>query len=390
MQDIGQIQTGPPESGRWKDANFRELVDTAPDAILVTERTGKILLANAQAVRLFGYSHEELIGNSIEILVPDQSRAAHVQQRENYARNVATRPMGTGLDLWARRKNGTEFPVDISLSPLRIEDALYVTAAIRDVTDKKESEARIRRLNSELQHKVAELAAANQELEAFCSSVAHDIRAPLRRLEQFSKILLDEANELSLEHREHLENIRAGARSLFQLSESLLSFSKLGQQPLTTQRVNLNAIVRNVVSQVQHDATFASNVPEWHVDDLPDVVCDNTLMRQVFWNLVSNAAKFSRNNLRPVIEIGQATKDEDHAFFVRDNGVGFDMKDAGTLFRLFRRLHSDEVFEGIGVGLANVRRIVEKHGGSVWATGAPGQGACFYFTLPSDLPETVL
>jgi light-regulated signal transduction histidine kinase (bacteriophytochrome) len=164
----------------------------------------------------------------------------------------------------------------------------------------------------------------------------------------------------------------------------------LGQQPLTTQRVNLNAIVRNVVSQVQHDATLASNAPEWHIDDLPDVVCDNTLMRQVFWNLVSNAAKFSRNNLRPVIEIGQSTKDDDHAFFVRDNGVGFDMKDAGTLFRLFRRLHSDEVFEGIGVGLANVRRIVEKHGGSVWATGAPGQGACFYFTLPSDLPETVL
>jgi PAS domain S-box-containing protein len=371
----------------WVESNFRLLMDAAPDAMLVANEAGEIILANLQAERMFGYRREELIGNSIEILVPPSVRAVHAFHRDNFFRDGKPRAMGVGLQLSARRSDGSEFPVEISLSPLATSKATYIAAAIRDVTDRKEAEEKIRRLNLVLETKVADLAAANKELESFSYSISHDLRAPLRQINGFAKILLDEARPLlSPGQCAYLEEIRAGARHLGQLVDDLLRFSQLGRQALRPQPVSMNALVDSVVGEVQLDEQSGREL-HWQLDPLPDLVCDSALMRQVFRNLISNAVKFTKNRSVAHIHVGQLETPDGHAFFVRDNGVGFNMKHSNKLFGVFQRLHLQEEFEGTGVGLATVHRIVVKHGGRVWVEAEQDRGATFYFALSSLTTE---
>ena len=379
--------TKPPE---WVESNFRLLMDAAPDAMLVADRAGSIVLANFQAEKLFGYPREQLIGYSIDILVPPALKEKHVLHRADFFKDARPRPMGAGLQLSARRSDGAEFPVEISLSPLITEDESYVTAAIRDISDRKQTEEKIRKLNSELQKKVADLAATNKELESFSYSISHDLRAPLRQIDGFSKILLEEAKALPHEHREYLEEIRNGARHLGQLVDDLLNFSRLGRQALVLQRVSMNALVRSVVSEMQRDLQGSQRLLEWHIGSLPDATCDSTLLRQVFRNLISNAVKFTKTKPRAIIEIGYSTEIGQPAFFVRDNGVGFNMKYADKLFGVFQRLHLQEEFEGTGVGLATVQRIILKHGGKVWVDAEQDRGATFCFSLSPDFGSSQL
>lgn len=373
----GQREVTPPE---WVDANFRLLLDAAPDAMVVVDQTGIIVLANLQADRIFGHSRDQLTGHSIDTLVPERFRDRHLGHREFYFRDPRVRPMGRSLELYGLRRDGSEFPVEISLSPLNVSGSLYITAAIRDITDRKEIEEKVRALNSELEKKIADLAATNQELESFSYSVSHDLRAPLRQVDGFSKILLDEAaDSLSPEQRGYLQEIRNGTRHLGQLVDDLLKFSRLGRQALVPQLVSLNALVLSVVSEAQSDLANSGRVIEWQLNTLPDVICDTTLIRQAFRNLISNAVKFTQGRSKAFIEIGY--DQEQSAFFVRDNGVGFDMKYADKLFGVFQRLHLQDDFEGTGVGLATVQRIVLKHGGRIWATAEPDRGATFFFTI---------
>jgi light-regulated signal transduction histidine kinase (bacteriophytochrome) len=245
--------------------------------------------------------------------------------------------------------------------------------------------ARIEEQNAELERRVhertAELEAANAELEAFCSSAAHDLRMPLRAITGFTDVLLDQRTAALPETaKRYVHLIRSGSAQMSQLIQDLLSFSRLGRQELARATVDLEKLCRDVLRELGPD--FVGRGVEVKIGRLPAAFGDPALLRVVFANLLSNALKYSRSRQPAVIEIGSVERSGEAVVFVRDNGVGFDMRNAGKLFGVFQRMHHAHEFEGTGVGLATVRRIVERHGGRIWAEAAPEKGATFFFVLP--------
>jgi len=262
--------------------------------------------------------------------------------------------------------------------------------AIRYAIEREKSEQRIRRFNEELEERVrartAELEAANQELEAFSSSVSHDLRGPLHLIDGFSSILEETHGALlNPEGRKCLERIHKGVLEMAGIIESLLNLSRLGRRQLKMQPTSLNEVVALVLADLK--AEIHDRQIEWKVGNLPLVECDQGLIKQVLINLIGNSVKYTRPRDVAVIELGQATVDGEQVIFVRDNGAGFDMKYADKLFGAFQRLHRHEDFEGTGVGLATVRRIVQRHGGRIWAKAELDKGATFYFTLGLGQPS---
>lgn len=255
-----------------------------------------------------------------------------------------------------------------------------------EIAERKRAEAEVRRLNAELELRVvartSELVASNQELESFTYSVSHDLRAPLRHVDGYAQILTEDFGpQLPEEAAELLQKIRQGSQNMGHLVDDLLNLSRVGKQQLARQRVPLQPLVESVLKEIQLEAP--DRKVDWHVGALPEVECDAGLMRIVFANLLSNALKYTRPREQAMIEVGETERAGETATFVRDNGVGFNMKYANKLFGVFQRLHRAEEFEGTGVGLATVARIIRKHGGKIWAEGEVDKGATFYFTLPA-------
>jgi len=265
------------------------------------------------------------------------------------------------------------------------------TADLSNEIDKRmQKEEEIQRLNKELEQRVikrtTQLEAANKELEAFSYSVSHDLRAPLRHMAGFTE-LLKKQTSLHLDEKSisYLNTIISAAKQMTDLIDDLLAFSRLGRSDMKKDTVDLSFLVKEVLNEFQPE-TRERDIA-WKIDHLPNATGDNSLLKLVFVNLISNALKFTRNCKRAEIEIGTVSENNEMIFFIKDNGVGFDMQYSDKLFGVFQRLHRQEEFEGTGIGLANVRRIINRHGGRTWAEGKVGEGATFYFTLPRQQTE---
>lgn len=268
-------------------------------------------------------------------------------------------------------------------------DDRELKSAIEMALYKHQAEQEIRRLNQDLELRVrqrtAELEAANRELDAFSYSVSHDLRAPLRAVDGFAGILVsDYQDRLDAEGRRLLGVVRSQSRQMGRLIDDLLRFSRLGRHPLQKTTVDMEPLVRDVIQELHFQA--AGRAIEFRVAPLPTVAADASLLRQVWINLLGNAIKFSRSREPAVIEVEGSVAEAESVFLVRDNGVGFDPQFSDKLFKVFQRLHGPDEFEGTGIGLSLVQRVIHRHGGRVWATSEPGQGATFGFSLPRDPP----
>jgi PAS domain S-box-containing protein len=542
------------------EERFHQAVESAPNGMVMINSNGQIVLVNAQTERLFGYRRDELLGQPVELLVPDRFREQHPENRARFMASPQVRSMGVGRDLYGRRKDGSEFPVEIGLNPIQSDEGLLVLSAVVDITERKQAEqaaanyserlrilheidkaliagkgleaiaaealpplrellgvaraivnlfdrelkevewlaaagrqrvhvgpgvrysirlmgdvealrrgelqmidvhtlppspevdalldsgvhtyavvpmitkgeligaisfggvsepfsseqisivqevatlfaiaitqarlyeeiqrqtreleGRVRERTQELESALVDLQAANKELDAFSYSVSHDLRAPLRAIDGFSRILqMEHAAILPAEVREFLHDIRTNTQKMGHLVDDLLSFSRLSRQPLKRQFVDTSVLVRQCLEELSGERN--GREVQVQLGELAHCWADPALLKQVWMNLISNAFKYTSKREAAEIEIGSRASDVpgQRSYFVRDNGVGFDMRYAQKLFGVFQRLHREEDYEGTGVGLAIVQRILHRHGGRVWAEGQPDHGATFSFSL---------
>ena len=361
------------ETLRVSEEQFRTLAVTANDAIISADSRGDITYFNPGAERIFGYALEEVTGKPLTVLMPERFGDAH---RTGLARYLATgeaRVVGKTVELAGRKKDGTEFPLELSLASWRHGPEVAFTAIIRDITERQRMEDTLRR-------HTAQLEAANAELDAFAYSVSHDLRAPLRGIDGFSQALLEDyADRLDVTGKEYLARVRSASQRMATLIDDLLNLSRVTRHQMHVAAVDLSALARGIAADLQKGDP--ERRAEFIIAPGLQVQADPGLMRVVLQNLLDNAWKFTGKRPTARIEVGNATQDGRPAYFVRDNGAGFDMTYVHKLFGAFQRLHGAQEFDGTGVGLATVQRVIHRHGGRVWAEGAVDGGATFYFTL---------
>jgi len=372
------------EALRQSEASIRQMFESIKDyAIFRVDPLGRVASWGQGAAHLLGYQSDEILGQHIARFYPADAVTGSLPLHEL---RVATETGRYEDEGWRVRRDGSRFWANVVLSVIRDSAGELVgfVKVTRDLSARRATEEEIRSLNHDLQRQNDNLAAANRELESFSYSVSHDLRAPLRHIDGFATLLSKHADiVLDETGRRYLSVISDSARRMGRLIDDLLSFSRMGRAQMECVELDHHQLVSGVLRESGHDRNPRI---EWHVDPLPRVRGDAAMLRQVWTNLIDNAVKYSARSEHPRIEIGRGPAPQgcEQIFYIRDNGVGFDMKYSDKLFGVFQRLHRAEDYEGTGVGLAIVQRIVHRHGGRVWAEAAVDRGATFYFTLKPE------
>jgi len=375
------------EAARESTQRLKLMFDRAPLGIVEVNAENQFIAANPSMCQMLGYAREELLGLSIQDVTAPEDRKATEQM------NASLRAPGQEMFTYEKhylKKDGSRVWVNVRVSALRDREGRFTGAigTVGDITERKQADAEVRRLNEELEGRVRErtsaLERANKELEAFSYSVSHDLRSPLRLIGGFAGLLTRQGQKILTERQQmYLTTIQTQITLMDDLIQSLLEFSRLTRKELRLMTVDTRRMVEEVVAEQLEilGSEFGSQV-RVEIGGLPAVKADPILLRMVFTNLLSNAFKFSRSVIDPTVRIEAKLTDGFYAFRVQDNGVGFPSGQSERLFKVFQRLHGPGEFEGTGIGLANVRKIVERHGGQVCGEGEEGKGAAFYFTLP--------
>ncbi|MGD8782479.1 MAG: PAS domain S-box protein [Ignavibacteria bacterium] len=356
------------------------VVKQSEDAVYLHDPEGQIISWNDGAEKIYGFSEEEALKMHIWNIVPGHLMKETQEAINNILKGKRVRS--------AETKRITKFGkiIDVLFSATVITDSdrrlKSVAITERDITKQKKADEEIKQLNYNLKRNVAQLEETNKELESFSYSVSHDLRAPLRAINGFTRIIM---NKHSAEFNEELSRlfgiVENSSVKMGELIDDLLSFSRLGRSLISKSDVNFYSLVEEILDEIEIEKKYKINI---NLNSSLNLSVDRSMLKQVFINLISNAIKYSRKKENPVIEINSEEKDNEYIFFVKDNGAGFNMDYVDKLFGVFQRLHSEDEYEGTGVGLSIVHKIITKHLGKVWATGEVGKGATFYFSLPKD------
>jgi PAS domain S-box-containing protein len=366
---------------REGEAHIRQIITTATDAFIAIDARGTITDWNPKAEEIFGWSHAEAVGQPLHTtIIPPQYRESHLRGMKHFMATGKGPVLDKRLELSALHRNGSEFPVELSISRAQRDGKNYFNGFLHDISRRRRAQEEISNLNAELHFRVSELEERNKALEAFSYSVSHDVRAPLRNIAGFAELLQEEfARQLTPASADYLDRIRKNVARMQRLVNDLLRFARLGEMGLDLQTTDLHKLVLEVIASFERE--LSGRQVTFDVSPISTIECDRGLITQVFSNLVGNAIKFTGSRQIANISIGDSIQDGERIFFVRDNGVGFDMKHAGKLFGPFQRLHRNDEFEGTGVGLATAQRIIVKHQGRIWAQSEIGHGATFFFSL---------
>lgn len=366
---------------------FELLISSSPNGMLVTDSQGQLLHANNQISALLNYPIEQLKRLNVDDLVPDYIASRHAQLRDSYVQKPEVRKLGHGRDLVARRADGSEVPVEISLAPFHMQNQLYILVTVVDITQRKANEDALNALNSTLEQRVQnrtiELEAANRELEAFAYVVSHDLRAPLRALIGFSTALEEDcAAQLDVTGLDHLHEIKRASKSMAAMVDGLLTLSRSTQTTIQRTSLDLSRLAKQIAGEL--NMLDPTRQVDWQIAGNLHTEGDSRMIEAAIRNLLENAWKYSAKTEKPVVRLYETHLDGKRRFVISDNGAGFDMAHVDRLFKPFQRLHRQDEFPGLGIGLATVMRIIRRHGGTLEFESAPNQGATFRFSFEPD------
>jgi len=355
------------------EARFRATVESAPTAMVMIDQAGTMVIVNTETDRLFGYEHDELLGQKVEVLLPDRFRNNHPRLRTQYFATPDTRRMGAGRDLFGLRKDSSEFPVEIGLNPIQTDEGSFVLAAIVDLTERKRAEEQLRKANEALER-------SNLDLQQFAYIASHDLQTPLRSISGFVQLIRSTyEGRLDEQADDWIARVVDSTTHMQTLIRDLLAYSRVDSQARPFAPVDLREVLVDVVESLEPSI----NDLQAHVTcgDLPTVSGDRSQLIQLLQNLVGNALKYHGDDL-PQVYVTAEQRGSEWILSVRDNGIGIDPKHHKKIFEIFKRLHTQQSRPGTGIGLAVCRRVVHRHGGRIWVTSESGKGSTFSFTIP--------